>query len=114
MDFQVEKPDQNENDNDKHSTIEDVEQSRHLRLKAKVLNEIISSEESYISQLDLLLNVSKANSSNVISATMLVFCNRVSFGQLKKKAFFPKATFQPFLVTLNLSIHLMLLYIRSC
>ena len=34
------------------------EKERKLRLRNKVLDEIISSEESYITQLDMLLNVS--------------------------------------------------------
>ncbi len=34
------------------------EKERKLRLKNKVLDEIINSEESYITQLDMLLNVS--------------------------------------------------------
>jgi hypothetical protein len=34
------------------------EKERKLRLRKRVLNEIISSEESYITQLDMLLNVS--------------------------------------------------------
>lgn len=33
------------------------EKERKLRLRKKVLDEIICSEESYISQLDMLLNV---------------------------------------------------------
>lgn len=35
------------------------EKERRLRLRRKVLNEIISSEESYIEQLDMLLNVTE-------------------------------------------------------
>ena len=34
------------------------EKERKLRLRNKILDEIISSEESYITQLDMLLNVS--------------------------------------------------------
>lgn len=33
------------------------EKERKLRLRNRVLNEIISSEESYITQLEMLLNV---------------------------------------------------------
>jgi len=33
------------------------ERERRIRLKNQVLSEIVSSEEAYISQLDLLLNV---------------------------------------------------------
>ena len=33
------------------------EKERKLRLRKRVLNEIISSEESYITQLEMLLNV---------------------------------------------------------
>lgn len=33
------------------------DKEKRLRFKNKVLDEILSSEESYISQLDLLLNV---------------------------------------------------------
>lgn len=36
------------------------EKERKLRLRNKVLDEIISSEESYIEQLDMLLNVMKS------------------------------------------------------
>ena len=35
------------------------EKERKLRLRNRVLNEIISSEESYIKQLEMLLNVSQ-------------------------------------------------------
>lgn len=37
--------------------IETNDKERNVRLKAKVLEEIISSELSYLSQLDMLLNV---------------------------------------------------------
>lgn len=48
-----------------HESIEEKE--RKLRLRNRVLNEIISSEESYISQLEMLLNVSR----NVLSVTFV-------------------------------------------
>ena len=35
----------------------DCDKERKLRFRSKVLDEIVSSEESYIAQLDLLLNV---------------------------------------------------------
>lgn len=37
----------------------DENKERRLRLRKNVLDEIISSEESYIKQLDMLLNVSR-------------------------------------------------------
>lgn len=43
------------------------EKERKLRLRNRVLNEIISSEESYITQLEMLLNVSR----NVLSVTFV-------------------------------------------
>jgi hypothetical protein len=48
-----------------HESIEEKE--RKLRLRNRVLNEIISSEESYITQLEMLLNVSR----NVLSVTFV-------------------------------------------
>ena len=43
--------------NNQSSATEKEDEERRLRMKIKVLEEIISSEESYISQLDMLLNV---------------------------------------------------------
>ncbi len=48
-----------------HEIIEEKE--RKLRLRNRVLNEIISSEESYITQLEMLLNVSQ----NVLSVMLM-------------------------------------------
>jgi len=39
------------------TSTETNDEERNVRLKAKVLQEIISSELSYLSQLDMLLNV---------------------------------------------------------
>ena len=84
------------------------ERERKIRLRKQVLSEIISSEEAYISQLDLLLNVSLPLILHVLKLQLILISMesyRGFFVLSERKISCQKTVSQRFLVTSNLFTH---------